>query len=692
MSRIVPPWLRNRSNAAARVLISALFLSACAQSAPVTNQPSIPDSDPVVAVIDGRPIPMSEFEKQYLRSSGFGYEPVTDTLAAYQDFLERYVDFRLKVLEAREAGYHELDDLKKEIQGYRNQLARPYLLDQEVTEPLIEEMYARRMEIVEASHILLRLGPNAAPADTMAVYMRMASLADSLQLGADFGILAYKYSEDPSASRPEGSPGHGGYLSSFGGGKMVKPFEDAAYETNPGEVSPIFRTQFGYHILKVHSRRPMPVGISIAHILIQMRGNTAADSANALARMHEVQDRLASGEDFGIVAKDLSDDRASAPQGGLFQDLAYDAGLPDVIIETAYSLDEGELSDVVDSPFGSHLIKLIAYIPHPSYEDAHDEIKAQVSRLPRAKEAEKQFAMATRRALGQSADSTLIKTWAETMAPDSLFRALSGDGFDDVTQTSPIATLGDSTYTVRRFTSFLSTVASPPTRDPLSFIWASLDLFLNDAAIQYRIEELEAVDPGYSQTMHQFREGLILFRLMEDSVWTAASVDSTGLEIFYNEHAESYLYGDRTRVISITSNSDSLLQMLVDAVRAGKTLDDGIVEALLDSTYTVRVDTTMIEGATDSIFDQILEREPGEITDPVSYNRGFIALYHDGIDPARQQTFEEARSRAVNGYQEILEKKLLERLRDKYGVRVYPDRLHMAFTRRTTSVSTSEFG
>ncbi len=651
-----------------------------------------PVADPTVAVVDGMPIPMSEFEEQYRRSAGMSAEPITDTLAAYKDFLERYIDFKIKVLEARVAGYHQLDDLKQEILTYRNQLARPYLLEQEVTEPLIREMYQRRMEMVEASHILLRVGPNATPEDTLATYTQMESLLDSLNLGVDFGDLAFRHSQDPSASRAEGTLGYRGYLGSFGGGKMVKPFEDAAYETPVGEVSRIFRTQFGYHILKVVSRGPMPEGIRIAHIMIQRRGQTAADSADVLSRLKEVKERLAGRDDFGDVAKELSDDRASAPQGGQLQDLAYDAGLPDEIRDVAYSLEEGGISDVIDSPYGKHFIKLIAFIPHPTYDEAYDDLKAQVSRLPRSKEAETKFAVASRRELGQSVDSTLVAGWAETMAPDSIFRALSGNGFDDATLSRSVATLGDSTYTVRQLTSFLASVASPQTPDPLSFIWASVELFLNQAAINYRIEQLEEEDSGFSGTMQEFREGLILFRLMEDSVWTAASVDSSGLESFYNDNPGAYAFGDRTRVISVTSDSDSLLQVLADGVRRGQSLEDRIAHSRLDSIFAVQVDTTMIEGSTNSVFDQILDSEPGEISDPSSYNRGFIVLYNDGVDPARLKTFEEARSQAVNGYQEVLEARLISRLRRIYGVEIYPDLLESAFNGPGESRSTWKSG
>lgn len=656
-------------------MIAFFSLSACSQTDAIVQPRDSNPLDEPVAVIAGSPFTLDDYAFQYRKSEGLSSVPVKDTIASYRDFLERYVNFRLKVLEAREAGYHELEDLNAEIETYRSQLARPYMLEQTVVEPLIREMYDRRRELVKASHILIRVAESAPPADTLAAFIRISAILDSLDAGQDFGDLAILTSEDPSASNPTSPLGYRGNLGFFGGGRMVKAFEDAAYGTAPGEVSPIFRSQFGYHILTVHEKRQMPDEVRVAHIMIQLKGQTAADSVAALARVDEVTISLAAGDDFADVARKLSDDQSSASSGGGLQTLSYDAGLPIDMRDTAFSLELDEVSEVVESPYGFHFIKLLERIPSKSFEESAADLRLRLRRLPRAQAAENDYAISLRKHYGGRADSVLIETWITTMTPDSLFRKIRSRSFGDSTLTRPIAWLADSVYTVKQFIDFVSSSPLLQSRDQRSRIWSYIDQFLNESALKYKVFGLESEDAGFKSTMDEFRDGLVLFRLMEDSVWTAASIDSTGLQAYYSERAETFRYSDRTRVISITSSSDSLLQVLADKVRSGSLLTDAIRTAREDSTISIRVDSTMIEGTTNSVFDRILEQDAGQISDPASYNRGYIVMYNNGTEIARQKTFEEARPQAINGYQEVLEARLIDRLRNKFNVQLYPERL-----------------
>jgi peptidyl-prolyl cis-trans isomerase SurA len=660
------------------LLVLASALSACSPATSVTNmsRDSVPDS--VLAVVAGRPIDVHELLTQYSKIG----QPDTsgvDSLAIYEDFLKRYVDFKLKVLEAKEAGYFELPDLRDEIEAYRSQLARPYLLEQEVTEPLIRELYDRRKQQVEASHILIRVEPSAPPSDTLEAYNKILAIRDSLVKGMDFSELAFRNSEDPSARSAPGSAGYRGYLGFFGGGRMVKEFEDAAFRTDAGEVSDIFRSQFGYHILKVLNRIPTPPDLRMAHIMIQPKGPTPADSAVALARIREVQSKLAEGQSFGDLAREYSDDKASAGQGGELQRVSFDTGLPVSMRDVAFSMEEDEVSDIIETPFGFHVVKVLEKLPLGTLEEMHDDLNKQISRLPRSGAAQTKYAESVRRRLGEWADTTLIRQWADTMTPDSLFRTVSRGVFDDSTRHRILVSLGDSTYTVARLSAFLGTRRLPNASTPIGRIWASIDDFLNDAAIDHEVSALEERDPSFGATMDEFRDGLTLFRLMEDSVWTAASSDSLGLRDFYDLNADQYRYQARTRIVSFTSKSDSLLASIGVRVREGEALDDVFAEVKADSLLSLKRDTTMVEGLTNSIFDKALDAGEREIVDPQPYNNAFIVLYNDGVVPARKKKFDEARAEVITQYQKILEDRLLGRLRTKYEVRLFRDNLEKAF-------------
>lgn len=628
-----------------------------------------------VATIAGNPITLLELSREYKRTAVLDSDPESDSLAAYRDFLERYVDFKLKVLEAREAGYHTLDDFKSEIGGYRNQLARPYVLKEEVTDPLIRLIYARRQEMVEASHILIRLGPSATPADTLAAYERLYAIKDSVALGYDFGEMALRHSEDPSARGAKGSSGYRGYLGAFGGGRMVDEFEDMAYTTPIDSVSELFRTQFGYHLLKIHAKKPLPGDILLAHIMIQVSDGTAEDTTAALDKMSEIKRKIAAGEDFADLASEYSNDRGSASNGGELQRMSFDGGLPVNIRDKAYTMAVGEISDVIETQFGFHLIRVIERYPPESYEDARERLRGTISRLPRARKAEKAFARQKRMDLGARVDSLRIEIWFDELGADSLLMSLSAEPYSATDPDTPIAWMGDSTYTVGQLAAHVKQNRISGAPSPSDSFWQSMDDFLDTQALEYEIAALEERDPAFARTMNEFRDGLILFRLMEDSVWTAASVDSVGLEAFYHPRADSYRFPDRSRIITIAHSSDSLLQKIVEELRTGLSISSFTATVQADSLSLVRIDTTMIEGPSNSIFDEALSQNPGEVTDSQPYNNGFLALYNDGIEPAREKTFSEARAQAVNDFQDVLEKTLIARLRKKYQVVLYPDRL-----------------
>ena len=661
-------------------LACVTLLASC--SGPMASPPSASDAvvpDSVVALIDGEPLVLSEFERQYRRSEATAAGEVGDSAEALQDFLRRYVDFRLKVLEARKAGYHEDSSLVAEIETYREQLARPYLLGQEVIDPLVRQLYDRRSVAVDVSHILLRVQPNASASDTLQAWQSLAAIRDSIMAGADFGEMALRHSQDPSAQRDPSGAGYRGRLGYFGGGKMVRPFEDRAFALEEGEVSDIFRTQFGYHILTVHDRIDMPAPRELAHIMIRPKGPTPADTAAAEQRVDEVAAALAEGRSFEDLAREYSDDPNSARSGGRLGVLAFDQGLPVAMRDTAFALAEpGDISGPVESPFGTHFVKFLSEQPTGSLDDQYEDLRNTVNRMPRLAESQEAFGRSILDSLSFSVDSSLVRTWEGSMAPDSLFRSLATGELPAEYTDRRIATVGDSVITAGVFADWVTPQNLPRAATPADRVFGALDAYLVEYAISHEVDRLEDRDAEFRGTMKEFRDGLVLFRLMEDSVWTAAGQDSLALLAHYRRNRDNYRFGDRTRVVSFTSPSDSVLAAFLSDARSSSA-SAAFERFAADSTVSVRSDTTYVEGQTGSVYDRVLQLAENELTEPITYNRGFIVLMHAGMDPARIKTFEEARAEIVNERQTILEQELLERLRREYDAVLFPEHLNNAF-------------
>ncbi|MEQ9104431.1 MAG: peptidylprolyl isomerase [Rhodothermales bacterium] len=661
------------TSAVAFALAMTLLIGGCGNTAStvVPRDAPVPDGD-VVAVFGDQVLTAQEFDEQYERSVSSSGTSGADTAESRSEFLERYVNFRLKVLEAKALGYHEREDLRTEMLSYREQLARPYLLGQEVTDPLVRELYDRRSTAVEASHILLTVPENAPPADTMRAYSRISMLRDSVLAGADFGDVASRHSMDPSARREPGQPGARGALGWFGGGRMVKAFEDQAFSTEPGNVSPVFRSPFGYHILMVEDRMPMPAARELAHIMFQPRGPSAADSAEADNRLSQALERLNSGESFAEVAEALSDDRNSARNGGIIGTLSFDQGLPPAMRDAAFSLQEpGDVSEPVETQFGKHIIQFVSESPLGALEDEYESLKAQVGQLPRSAAAQTAFARSLQRELGARVDTALVDSWTRNMSADSLYRWLVQSEFEPETGQLPIVFLGDSTWTVSRFVEDFRTRRIPSrSGDAREGLLTALTAFLDDRAVDYEVARLEFTDPDFGRTMQEFRDGLVLFKLMEDSVWTAASGDSTGLLRLFEQRGDAYRWPDRVRVASWSSPRSTDLETVRESLR----MNSGRDAIVSDTTLSVRLDTTWVESETGSVFDAVLHLSEGQTTDVIQYNNRFLMLEHLGMEPARPKTFEEARAELVNDYQQVLEERLVQRLRTKYAVQTWPER------------------
>ncbi|WP_022835060.1 peptidylprolyl isomerase [Salisaeta longa] len=661
------------------VLVIGGGLVGCSGSASTTAPEQAaappPDSTVVVARYADTTLTWGRLQRAYARSTQAPTD-TTDTLAAYRDFLERYVNYQLKVRAARAAGLDTLRSVRREVASYRRQVAQPRLVADAVIEPLVRELYARRDTSVDVSHILLRVPAGASPKDTLAVYRRMQALRDSLQQGVPFAALARRNSEDPSAAR-RGARGYEGRLGYLTAGQLVKPFEDAMYATPVDSLSPIIRTRFGYHLLKVHGRRARPQPVTIAHIMIR------PDSSRASARrlVDSLHTALQNGSSFERLARQFSDDTRTSVRGGLLGTVSPEQRLPPAFREAAFALDSlNQISDVVRTRFGFHILQLRGKEARPTFEDAYPELKETVARLPRSDRQQAAFAAGIRAREGMRVDTARVRAALDTTTfAASTRRVLSrAEAFD----ARPFAAMGDSTYTLadlRRFVQSTSGQAQQP-------FAATLTDFLNDAALRYAAQRLEARDPAFARTMQRYREGLLLFRFMQDSVWTAAARDTAGLRAYFRAHRAAYRWPRRAETLVFRSPSDSLLQPVIALYNDRRTFAAVAQRAASDS--LIAVDTMLVDTSQAAPYPQVLDVATGEAVGPLTHEGTAYFMIRLGTRVARRKTFDEARAAVVNDYQAAYEARVMDRLRRRYRAETYPKRLRRLVPAAPDSSST----
>ena len=350
--------------------------------------------DPVLLRIGDEIITLSEFEKIYERNNIDANRAEPEDV---EEYLDLYIDYRLKVKEARSQGLDTLPGFRRELNGYRDQLAREFMASHEVTDELVREAWERSQYDIRASHILLRLPDDPTSDDTLEVYQRTSEIYRKLNEGADFAEMAREYSEDPSARGTGGTSneparrGNAGDLGFFTVFDMIYPFESAAYNTPPGEISEPVRTDFGYHLVKVTDRLPAMGEARVAHIMLmtnpEMDGEEIAEKER---RIFDIYRQLQEGADFGRMAEEFSEDRQTADNGGEMPPFVSSRMVPE-FIESIYLLDDpGDISRPVQSAFGWHIIKLVDQSPPPPFDEAEEDLRARVARSDRSRILEKQ--------------------------------------------------------------------------------------------------------------------------------------------------------------------------------------------------------------------------------------------------------------------------------------------------------------
>jgi peptidyl-prolyl cis-trans isomerase SurA len=650
-----------------------------------TTAPDDPDGsteppETVVATYDGSTLTLSEYEQAY-RNANNVPDPATDSLTAYQEFLQQYVNFRLKVRAAREAGLDTLTSVQKEVHTYRQKMARPKVMRAEVYEPLARDLYERRQQEVDVSHILKRVAPDAAPQDTLAAYQEMQAIADSVEQGVPFAALAYRNSDDPSAQK-KGQRGFRGRIGFLRAGQIVKPFEDRMYSVPPDSVSEIFRTQFGYHIIKVHGRRPAQPPIRLSHIMVRPDGNSARPRQLLDSLRTEI---VQNNADFATLAKQYSEDRRSAPKGGDLGEVESTQSLPPSFRPAVTELDSiGAVSDVVRSRYGFHLIKLTDRDEPPSFDEAYESLKEELSGRPRVDRQKNRFARQVRNEAGTTVDTSRILGAVAASTVDTLSRVLLPASQPNEAASPTVATLGDSTFALAQVARHVMQADGGAQMSIADVI----DDFLNEKALQYATARLEERDSSFAATMKEYREGLLVFQFMQDSVWTAAARDTAGLRRLYRQQRDRYRFPERVRTIVLRASADSLLQPYQTTSTDTSLLAPIVEQAQTDS--LVAIDTVMVTEDASDLYRPVLSIGDGESTGPLTQDSNALLLLRDRRLPPRRKTFAEARSSVIRDYQERYEETVLSRLRRRYGVNTYPERLRQAFDDTTTTASSTQ--
>jgi len=607
--------------------------------------------DPVIMDIGGNVVTKSEFEYIWGKN---GASTMSDQ-KSLDEYVDLFINFKLKVAEAKAQGVDTTKAFIDELSGYRHQLAAPYLTDKDVEEALVKESYERIKTYVETSHILISIRPDDCPEDTLMAWQKIMKVYQKAIQGEDFAKLAKENSEDSNKK-------DGGYLGTTTGGHFVYEFENAAFNTPVGEISKPFRTQFGYHIVKVHDRYPANGLYRSGHILKIVAPNaTEEEKAAAKDSIFKIYNALKNGGDFRLYATNHSDDKNAASKNGEYG-FMFCGTLPIEYERNVFKLKIGEYSEPFESKYGWHIVKALEFKPYPEMDALRENINKNIARDKRSQLGKMGLVEKLKKEYNYNCNKEKLEAFIESSGYTIALAELS-------VSDSSLFTLNDVTFTQKQFAAFLKNkknIYSTNLND-------AFNSFVQQEVLSCEDRQLEKKYPEFGHLMQEYSDGILLFDVSNREVWEKASIDTTGLEAYFETNKANYAWDKPHYKGFIIYCTDE--QVVKKAKKMIKKMPaDSIAVVLIrsfntDSTTLVKIERGLyVQGSNANVDFLVFKKgklEPKE---------GFPKIFIQGKKLKNgPESYTDVRGLVISDYQNYLEQKWIEKLKGKFKVNVYKD-------------------
>lgn len=629
----------------------------------------IGQNDKTLLVIENQKVPVSEFLDIYTKNN----KNVDYSKASIDEYLDLFINYKLKLMEIQRLRLDTQKNFINEFQKYRDQLAQSYLIDKNTVDKLLNEAYNRMQNDVRVSHILVKLSPYANPKDTLKAYNKALEIRKKLLNGADFAKLAIEMSDDNSArdqNTADGRliPGNGGDLGYFNVFNMLYDFETAAYNLNVGDISLPVRTPVGYHIIKLTEKHPAIYRFKIAHILLMYPPNaTTQDKESIKAKADSIYKEILRGADFAELANLHSEDKGSANKGGELPWLTPFRLVPS-FVQPIYNHKPGDYIPPVETFYGWHIIKLIDKQSPPDFASVKQELLTKLYKDSRYLLAQKKIADSLKQIYKIQYDKKLLVNIAKSINKDSLvkrsFKESQIPNLDHI-----LVKIDDHSIYIKDFATYIKKNQSlfTNTDDIQIFVNKMFDNFLNDKILEIEKENLEKKNPKFAAQINDYKEGILIFNLMDQNVWSKAMQDTAGLKAYYETIKNKYLTDEKAKIGIFKTNDAKIAQ------KVQKTLQKNIQKSQLNPNLilskinkknnVVSYDSMTIE--TKKLADIGLEKTVNAILSKEN-NNSYEIYWLQSIIAPQPKSLDEVRGLVISEYQTYLEKQWINELRNRY--------------------------
>lgn len=604
--------------------------------------------------IEGRNITLEEFKSVFYKNN----QDAEITREYLEDYIDLFINFKLKVIEAEELGLDTNQSFITELEGYRKQLARPYLKNNDFDNQMLLEAYDRIQQDINASHILIS-SPNVDNQEDSA-YSKAVKIRNSIINGdISFSEAAKMYSDDKSA---KSNGGNLGYFTAF---MMVYDFETAAFTTPVGEVSMPTKTKYGYHLIQVNDRRPAVGKVKVAHIMFKTGYGADQTKINeAKGKANKAMELLQSGEDFADVAERFSEDRSTAVNGGSLPAFGVGKMVPE-FEAAAFSLKRvGDFSEPFLTNYGWHIIKLIEQTPIRQFDEIKSDLKRMIEKDSRSELSQNALFEKlhnTYQVINKPSEYAAFRKKAAVKVEKGLFEV-------SIINKNTLLTIDGNSIFVDEFANYI--VENQKLGSDIDVMYTD---FVNQQLLAYEDSKLEDKYPEYKALFKEYKEGILLFDLTNAKVWSKAINDTLGLQTFFDSNQSSYTWPDRvdaTVYTCIDLSTAKKVRRQIYRKKRGSVTDDEIIKIInYQNPLALQVNSNKFSKYQNEYVDRINWKE-GIANDIVLNDGSYILVDVHQVIPSCPKQLDEVRGKVISDYQNELEAKWLTELKSKYSIKV----------------------
>ncbi len=640
------------------------------------------NSEIILAKYDNDKITVEEFEKAYAKNIGTLEKAKQDSVYNYKKFLDMYLNFKMKLRDAYVRGYYNNPEMEKELVDYKTKVGITYFLDNQLIEPGLRNLYDMRKYEIRVSHIMFR--PDSTGFEGAKV--RAENVMQKIRNNENFEALAAQYSDDIY------SKNIGGDIYYITAGMITPEYDEAIYNTPVGEIySQIVRTPWGYHIIKVTDKKERVPKIRASHIMIDFKNEKGEiDTLSAKVKIDSMKMMLNNGEDFAELAKKYSEDPGTAKNGGDLGFFSRRQMVPE-FDQVAFNLNVGEISDIIKTQFGYHIIKLTDKQPYPSFAEEKEELR-KIYQNTRYDKDYKKFIDSLKTVHHCSIDTAIVKSITNNSDTTKVGVNYWSSEVQKNFGSSILITYDKGNVSLDSLIKLVENLSDYNNKYLNStLLKMAIDQVTADLLLAEEAANIDKVDPEFAQLMEDYKNGIYIFKLQEEEVWNKISVDSAKVHNYWLTVKENYKLPDRVEFYEIYTKSDSAINHYYELITNGADFDTIAAKYTERPGFKIKNGKYDLTEASSSIqaTEAFKLENPGDYSAPIKNGSGWSMVKLIRKEPARLKTFEEARAEVTGKFQDEeskrLENEYIEKLRNVYKPVIFEKNLTKLYKSDSTN-------